>query len=338
MILLTTPDYPPKLGGLATHTQNVEKVLRALGLEYRLFVWKSYRDIVRFPRGELAKFDYVFNIHSGMHMFMPPASARVVNFVNGAEILFYSPHPLKRLAKRLTRRSALQRVQQAHANFFISQYTFEVLQRLGLRPSFDRDLILPMCVETAGERFVEKDWSAGPLRLICVARDVPHKNFAGCIALAEFVQDIAGRQVELVTVTNREFRSDKIRIESHINPNNEVRDELLRGAHLNLLLSLNHEERGFFEGFGQIVQEAAIFGTPSLVLATGGLPESVHHQQTGWVLPDLSPEALRSWWQGMSSESYRQVARFAHQHTLRSHGLDAWRRMFARVFSVTEGP
>lgn len=48
---------------------------------------------------------------------------------------------------------------------------------------------------------------------------------------------ISGREVELVTITNKEFISDKIKITSHINPDNIKRDELLAGGLEVLLLN-----------------------------------------------------------------------------------------------------
>jgi glycosyltransferase involved in cell wall biosynthesis len=330
MLLLTTPDYLPKIGGLTSHTLNVEKVLKRLGVAYELFNWNSYKDILSFPKERLEKYDHILNIHSGFHMYMPPSSARVINFVCGAEILFYSPNRLKHLVKQLTRRKAIRRVEEAHVNLFISDFTFQTLIAKGLTPSYSRDLTFHMCVDLAGHQLVKKDWN-GPLKFVCVARDVPHKNFAGTIALCERTQEILGRPVELVTVTNREFTSEKIKITSYLNPTNEVRDQLLRDSHLNILLSLDHSKKGFFEGFGQIVQEAGAFGTPSLVLGTGGLPESVHHGVTGWVLPDLRDESVRNWLSGMTPEVYDKISTECYRHTVESHGLDSWERLFQKL-------
>lgn len=328
MLLLTTPDYIPKLGGLTTLTLSVEKVLRSLGVSYERYHWKSYLEVYRFSPALLNRYDHILNIHSGFHMYMPQSRARVINFVAGAEILFYSPHPLKHLAKRVMRPHAIRRVEAAHVNIFISDFTFKTLQRKGLTPNYARDIVFPMCVDTTGHRKISKDWNQGPLRFICVARAVPHKNFPGTIRLCERVSELSGRPVELVTVTDREFRSDKIKINSYINPDNQFRDRLLAEAHLNVLLSLDQSHKGFFEGFGQIVQEAACFGTPSVVLGTGGLPESVHDNLTGWVLPDLSDAAIAYWWNQMNKESYDRIADESYRHTVNSHGLDSWKKLF----------
>jgi len=330
LLLLTTPDYLPKLGGLSSHTLNVEKVLKELGIEYELFHWKNYRDIISYPKEKLQKFDYILNIHSGFHMYMPASNAKVINFVNGAEILFYSPNFLKRIVKKITKNFGLRRMEKSFTNIFISDFTFKTLIKKGLRPDYSRDLIFHMCVDLTGHKFIAKSWN-DPLKFICVARDVPHKNFSGAIRLCEKIQQLSGRPVEFITVTNKEFKSDKIKITSYINPDNNLRDKLLSESHLNLLLSLDHSHKGFFEGFGQIVQEAGAFATPSLVLGTGGLPESVHHQKTGWVLDDLTDKSVEEWWKSMDSESYRTISDECYRHTIESHGLDSWKRLFATI-------
>lgn len=333
LILLTTPDYLPKHGGLTTHTMNVEKVLKKLGIEYELFHWKDYKDIVAVPQKKLESYSAILNIHSGFHMFMPAYTGRVVNFINGAEILFYSPNFFKRLVKNLLRTKGLRRLQEASTNIFISDFTLQTLIKKGLSPDYSRDLVFNMCVETGHHVYRPKSFNDDNLKFICVARDVPHKNFKGVIKLCEQVALQSQRRVELITVTNREFTSDKISIRSYLNPDNALRDELLSEAHFNLLLSLDHSHKGFFEGFGQIVQEAGCFSTPSIVLSTGGLPESVHDDQTGWVLPNLEEDTIRSWWKSMNEESYRRIADECYGHTLRSHGLDNWARLFQAILA-----
>lgn len=331
MILLTTPDYLPKLGGLSSHTLNVEKVLKELGFKYDLFHWKNYQEVLNFDAKKLDQYDFIINIHSGFHMYMPKCRGQVINFVNGAEILFYSDNPLKNFIKKVTKKRSINRLETAKFNIFISDFTFKTLQGKGLTPDYSRDLIYHMVVDTQGHTRVQKEWDTNPLTFICVARDVPHKNFAGVINFCEEVQDLSNRRVELITVTNKVMTSDKIRITSYVNPDNAKRDELLAGAHINLLLSLDQSYRGFFEGFGQIVQEAGCFATPSLVLASGGLPESVHKDFTGWVLPDLSIDSVRAWWNQMDSQTYRRISDQCYEHTLLSHGLPTWKRLFQNV-------
>lgn len=331
MLLLTTPDYLPRLGGLTSHTLNIEKVLKDIGVEYRVFHWKSYKDIITYPKEEIEKFEYIINIHSGFQMLGPQSNAKVINFICGAEILFYSPNFLKGLIKKILKRKSLKKIEKSASNIFISDFTFKTLIKKGFKPDYSRDLVFHMCVDTKNQSFIKKNWNEQALRFICVARDVPHKNFAGVIKFCESIQKLTTKKIELITVTNRSFNSDLIKITSYINPENEIRDRLLANSHINLLLSLDHSKVGFFEGFGQIVQEAGIFGTPSLVLSTGGLPESVHHNLTGWVLSDLSELSISNWWHEMNEEHFDKISKECFDHTIESHGLSCWKKLFNKL-------
>lgn len=329
MLLLTTPDYFPKLGGLSSHTLNVEKVLKSLNIQYKLFHWKSYRDILSLTSKELDEYELILNIHTGFHMYMPPSQTKVINYINGAEILFYSPNFIKNLLKNILKKKGLNRLQSAHYNIFISDFTFRTLISKGYRPDYSRDLVFHMAVDTSGHQFCQKKWEDKALVFICVARDVPHKNFTGAINFCERVQEISGRKVEFVTITDKKFSSSKIKISSYINPDNQLRDKLLAKSHINILFSLDQSHKGFFEGFGQIVQEAGCFATPSLVLNTGGLPESVHHNKTGWVLDNLSLESIQKWWDLLNEENYQRISKVCYEHTLDSHGLKNWESLFS---------
>ncbi|MBY0516484.1 MAG: glycosyltransferase family 4 protein [Bacteriovoracaceae bacterium] len=331
MLLLTTPDYLPKLGGLSSHTQNIEKVLRELKIEYELFVWKNYKDVITFPNEKIQKYSHILNIHSGFHMYMPESSAKVINFVNGAEILFYSPNFFKNVIKKITRKIKVRRVEKAYFNVFISNFTYQTLISKGLRPDYSRDLIFHMAIDISKKEFCPKNWDTGALKFICVARDVPHKNFRGAIKLCEEIQRVTGREVEFITVTDKKFHSSKINIRSYVNPSNELRDNLLKEAHINLLLSLDDSKNGFFEGFGQVVQEAGMFGTPSIVLSTGGLPESVHDNETGWVLNDLSEKSIVALVERLNESSYKKISQNCFNHTIASHGLDNWTKLFREL-------
>ena len=47
------------------------------------------------------------------------------------------------------------------------------------------------------------------------------------------------------------------------------------------------------EALGNVVQEAKAMGTPSIVTPVGGLPETVSHQVTGWVLDGVGAEEIK---------------------------------------------
>ena len=92
-----------------------------------------------------------------------------------------------------------------------------------------------------------------------------------------------------------------------------------------MLLSLDHSSEGFIEGFGLTVLEAGKFGTPSLVLGTGGLSESCHHKVTGWVFNNFSKEELDEFVNKMSPSFYEEISKNVYEHTLNYHGLDEYK-------------
>ena len=46
------------------------------------------------------------------------------------------------------------------------------------------------------------------------------------------------------------------------------------------------------EALGNVVQEAKAQGTPSLVTPIGGLPETLTHDRTGWILQGVGTKAI----------------------------------------------
>lgn len=334
MLLLTTPDYLPKMGGLTTHTLNVEKVLKTLGIDYEVFHWKNYRDVISFPKDKILKYKTILNIHSGFHLYMPQSNADVINFINGAEILFYSDNPLKNILKKVLKGKHLKKIEGSLYNIFISDFTFKTLVEKGLKPDYSRDIIFNMCVDTSHHNLNVKNLNNEILKFICVARDVPHKNFQGVIRFCEHIQEISGRKIELTTISNNHFSSKLIKVNSLINASNQTRDELLKESHFNLLFSLDHSKHGFFEGFGQIVQEAGCLGTPSVVLKSGGLSESVHHNMTGWVLESLDDSSIDTWWRKLKSRDYEEISRNCYEHTIHSHSLENWQKLFESLIKA----
>ena len=57
---------------------------------------------------------------------------------------------------------------------------------------------------------------------------------------------------------------------------------------------------------------------------SGGLPESVHHRQTGWVIELQNPESIVEVWKKEIEPDYSRVSRHVFNHTTQSHGLDQY--------------
>lgn len=100
LILLTTSDYFPKLGGLSTFTQNIETVLRELKLEYKLIHCKNYNEIQDISDDELSKCSLIINIHPQFSWFTGKYHEKMINFIHGSEILMTSPNVFKRIFKK----------------------------------------------------------------------------------------------------------------------------------------------------------------------------------------------------------------------------------------------
>lgn len=100
---------------------------------------------------------------------------------------------------------------------------------------------------------------------------------------------------------------------THNNLDEGSRDTIYEKSDFKLLLSLDHSECGFYEGFGLAVVEASKFGTPSVVLNTGGLPENVHHKKTGWVLESISKEEVEDFYKYII-ENYSELSIACHEH------------------------
>ena len=100
------------------------------------------------------------------------------------------------------------------------------------------------------------------------------------------------------------------------------RDQLFKKSHYNLLFSLDHSKKGFFEGFGLSCLEAAKFGVPSIVLNSGGLSENVHHKFNGLVLNSLeeAPKIM------FDTNFYRQCAQNSYDHVYGNHHLGFYKK------------
>ena len=331
-ILLTTPDYPPQVGGLSTFCLNIEQILKELGFRYDLLVWKNLAQLKRF---EGKDYLYMVNIHFMGGYFLRERAKYHINFCHGSELLFYSPNFLKKWVKVLLKKRMISYLEQARYNVFISDFTRQKLQHLGMKSDWSRDVIFHNAIATDGE-FVEHSLEQDVLRFICVARDVPHKNLDGCVKFCEYLANITRRRIQLYLATPRALSSKTVEICNMWPLADSRREELYRRAHFNLLLSKDNSRWGFFEGFGLTVLEAGKYGVPSIVAGEAGLKESVHHNETGYIFGKISNEMIRRWWLALSDDKYLQMRKDCYQHTLQSHSLDLYRRLFQTIWGGDE--
>lgn len=330
MILLTTSDYFPALGGLSTFTKNIESALVELGLEYKLFHWKSYEDILDISDSELSQYSFIINIHPQFSWLSKSNHEKMINFIHGSEILMTSPSFFKLLWKKINKRNYFNKLRNCYLNVFISEATLSKACDQGFSMDYSRDIILHNCVETNDAQLVEKE-TGRKLLFSCIVRNVAHKNLAGSLEFCELVAEATGREVELIVPKDSKLSSEKIAIKELASFDDEERDQAFRSSHYNLLLSVDHSSRGFFEGFGLTVLEAGRFGTPSIVMNTGGLPEAVHHGETGWVVDEISLAVVRNIFSEKNESNYQQMSLECYNHTIGSHSLKEYARLFEVV-------
>lgn len=331
MILLTTSDYFPTLGGLSTFTKNIERVLKDLKMEYKLFHWKSYSDIEKISQTELSEYSLILNIHPQFSWLTKNHQEKMVNFIHGSEILMTSPSLLKRLYKRINRHRYFEKLGQSYLNIFISEATLTKATNLGFRTDFSRDLILHNCIEIEDAQFIKREIK-NTLSFSCIVRNVEHKNLLGSLKFCELVALETNREVILTVPKGSLLNSTKIVIKELTSADNIERDQAYKTAHYNLLLSKDHSHNGFYEGFGLTVLEAARFGTPSIVMNTGGLPEAVHCGETGWVIDDVSISEVQRIFCRENESKYTQMAIDCYGHTISSHSLKEYTKLLQLIF------
>ncbi len=325
-VLITTSDYLPKFGGLTTYALNLESVLREIYSDVELFHWKSIKELKAYEENE--KYDLIFNVHMMASYFGNWDKKKNINFIHGSEVLFYSPNFLKRLYKRIFQRNILQSLESSRANIFISEFTMKKTQSFGLDLDYSRDYVVHNCIDTVQSEYCFKS-IRDEISFTFFSRNVPHKNPSG---VGDLLKNLSKKyhDKEIVLHTNvKGIVSDVFITKYYDKLSNEKREELYKISHFNLLLSLDHSHRGFFEGFGLTCLEAGKYGVPSIVNSTGGLPENVHHKRNGYVLEgnDLFDFNL--------CENYKELCEFTHAHTLASHDLSYFKRFITAYFGET---
>jgi glycosyltransferase involved in cell wall biosynthesis len=331
LILITTSDYLPQLGGLSTFTIQIEKSLQDLGLSYEIFHWKNFEEINQHSNN-FSKYSLIINIHPQFAWLTKTGHEKMINFIHGSEILMTSPNIFKKFYKTINKSKFFKKLEACHLNVFISKATQQKAVGLGYSLDYSRDIVFHNCIDTSDAKFVKKE-IRNDLTFSCIARNVPHKNLQGTLEFCEMVKKITGRNVELIVSAGIGLTSSEIKITRLISSSNEERDEAYQRSHFNLLLSLDHSKRGFYEGFGLTVLEAGRFGTPSIVMNSGGLPEAVHHGETGWVIPIVSENAVKEIFNRKSEYHYYKMAIDCFEHTRQSHSLNEYNRFLEMIAS-----
>ncbi|GAB4020672.1 MAG: hypothetical protein Fur0010_23480 [Bdellovibrio sp.] len=328
-ILLTTPDYPPKRGGLSTFTLNIEKSLRSLA-NVDILVWNSINDLKNYQYRD--NYDFVIHVHFMGGYFYRGPLAKQINFVHGSEIAMTSPVLIKRMAKKILRPKIIQYFESSFFNIFISTFTLNHILKQGLTSSFSRDLVFHNLIEIPENiQNSHPQFDDDVLKFVCIARDVPHKNIDGAIEWSHFLSHQLKRKVHLTINAQREVHQDEFfSLTCLTEMSDEMRESLFQNAHFNLLPSLCHEKQGFFEGFGLTVLEAGKYGTPSVVYSNqGGQQESVHHHFSGLVVENN--DHLFELFKKLDKEKYLIMRNNTQAHTISCHDAKDYLGFFRRI-------
>ena len=330
-ILLTTPDYPPKLGGLATFCKNIENSLKKNNIDYDLLVWNSIGDLrKKSQKIELTRYLLVMNVQFMGGYFLKSRIQNHMNFIHGSEILFYSPNPFKRYFKQILKKNMITFFENSMFNFFISEFTRDTLSGLGMKEDLSRDLIFHDSIDVSAHDLSISNFNDNTLKIICVARDVPHKNFEGVLKFCEKLTLIANKRIKLFVTSDR-LKSNNVKIKNISGIDEASKEKLMREAHFNVLFSKDNRSIGFIEGFGLTVLEAGKYGTPTLALNSGGLPESVHHGLTGFVFNKIDSSEMTTWWEQLNQAIYEKMCNSCYHHTVNSHSLNNYERLFGNI-------
>lgn len=283
-----------------------------------------------------AKYDYIFHIHSLSYQLLFPlnysSKTKNILFFHGSEILFKGRNLLFTLAKKVLRPLALRKFEKAYLNISISDFTLKKLNSQGYKISYARDIVIHNAIQISRESpFVQPNLDDDVIRFICVARPVPHKNPADVKKLVMAAAQVTGKKVELYSCFDLEGNS-LFTHHSIDGVSNEQLAKFYQKAHFNILLSLDHSSKGFYEGFGLTVLEAGQYGVPSIVSPHGGLPEACHHGKTGWVLP-LSEKSFLHFFSHLKNSQYQKVSKRVYYHTHRSHSLEIYKKVFSQFLS-----
>lgn len=335
MILVTTSDYYPQIGGLTTFAGNIVKILEDMKLDYELYHWKNINEIQSYNWGNLEKYNIVINIHPMFCWLSPCGQNKMINFIHGSEILMTSPNLFKRIFKVLMRSKYFKNMQNSRLNIFISKATQNKIKAAGFQLDVSRDIVFHNCIDLKNSNKILKHIK-GEIVFSCIVRNVPHKNLAGAIQLCEELQRITERKIKIIVPCASNVRSDVIDVLPLKNESDETRDNAYKEAHFNLLLSKDNSDKGFFEGFGLTVLEAGKYGTPSIVMNTGGLPEAVHHESTGFVINGNDADDAKILNDLINNFDYLEMQTRVYDHVMNSHGLNNYKDLFNKILKQVD--
>lgn len=330
-VIITTPDYPPKLGGLSSFSRNLYELLCQMNLDVEIFEW-SAKSLISKSRLIIPEADLYIHVHFMGGLLGNFPRSKSINFCHGSEILFTSPNPILKIIKKLGKFRGIKYFEESLCNFFISNFTKNKLSELGLRTHYGRDFILHnnIPVKEILEIPVKSYGKDGRIQLCSIARDVPHKNLNDSYMFCLYLHKLTNLQIDFFVTSDRFTSKVGVEVHSLVDKTDDEISEVYKKSDLNLLLSKDNSLNGFFEGFGLTILEAAQYAVPSVVSSTGGLPENVHHLFNGYVLNTVDEKSVDEF-NTQAKENYSSWSTNSYQHLNNSHSMDLYKRVFTKL-------
>ncbi len=264
--------------------------------------WEAYRYYRRQPRGH---YDVILDEVNTIP-FLAPLYARepVIMFVHqlARAVWWYeAPFPLSAIGY-MAEPLYLQPYRRAPV-MTVSQSTRDDLRRLGLTGPCR---VIPEAVDTrAPEALPSLDSKEPELTLAFVGRVVPSKRVDHIVqALGLLHRSGTAARLWIIGSWDQAYRrtlerriaalelGDSVTFWGHVD--RETKERLLASAHLLVMASVR-------EGWGLVVTEANMLGTPAVVYNVAGLRDSTLHGETGLVCARNTPteiaRAITSLWQ-----------------------------------------
>lgn len=327
-VLLTTPSYLPNDDGFSRVSRFIESTLKALGVNFDIFVWESLDELKDFSSHKV--YDCALHVHSNALKHLGDKAKSHFNFIHGFENFF--PGQGQKRINFFRRKFSLRFLSKATFNLFLSEYCFEKSKALGLQCSYDRDIILNPFYDLSRSNPSQKEKISKSLSFICLIDDSELVSQVApfMLELLKSIASTTGRTVHFASFYEHP-KSELVQTTNLANVKEDVLESFIKSAHFNLLF---HEDRAIgLEKYRESIILAAKFGVPSIVSSEGSLSELCHHQNSGWVIK-TSREDMVSFLDSLDEKEYLNVSERAYQRAHESFSGEHLVTFLKRVIKV----
>jgi len=378
-LVILTSEFPPGPGGIGTHAFNIASELHRLGWQVTVIGRQDYVsrkereyfnaalpfEMVSLRQWASTSIDGLYRWSTALdHLVRRRPDIVMVTGAVSAWVGAALPRPVPLVTighgteLGLTGwRGSLTRwaFQRADHVVCVSEFTRDYMLRKGVKPKnisvitngADESSFFQLPQKQVAEFKQRKGFSG--CHLILTVGHVSERKGQDIVirALPKILRHVPGTHYVIVGLPTRQEAYQQLArelgVEDHVHFLGRVSpDELvhLYNACDIFVLTSRHTDDGDFEGYGIVVVEAALCGTPAVVAGGSGLSEAVRHGITGLVVPPESPdETAQAILQLLENESLRQrlasqaetLARTEQTWARRAEEYDALFRKLARL-------